>query len=79
MADVVKGEININDNTFVDGVVTVVRHAASTPFLGLFVLFTFLIAIMTACAIFVLVLAFFRRRRRRRPGSSYTIIVHPHI
>jgi hypothetical protein len=79
MADVVKGETNINDNTFVDGIVTVVQHDAMTPLLGSFILFTFLVAIIAACAIFVLVIAFFRRRRRRRLGSSYTIIVHPHI
>jgi hypothetical protein len=67
------------DNTFVDGIVTIV---SVTPFLPSELVFFFIFVLIAgiAGAILLFLLAVLdRTRRRRRSGATYTVIAHPHI
>jgi len=79
-ADRVPGEIEIDDNTFVDGAVMIL--AVSLPSFMLqwvFFFFVFIIGVIGSL-ILLLFLGFLRRRRRRKPLSRHFIVVaRPHI
>jgi hypothetical protein len=80
IADKVPGEIEIDDNTFVDGAVTIL--AVSLPSFMLqwvFFFFVFIVGVIGSL-ILLLFLGFLRRRRRRKPLSHHFIVVaRPHI
>jgi hypothetical protein len=80
IADRVPGEIEIDDNTFVDGAVMIL--AVSLPSIMLqwvFFFFVFIVGVIGSL-ILLLFLGFLRRRRRRKPLSRHFILVaRPHI
>jgi len=82
-ATIVEGDINPENNKFVDGNVTIT--AASTtqfpPYWLLLIPFM-IIAVLAGIVLIMLALIEHRRRRRRRkiPGNSdYVVLIHPHI
>ena len=79
MADVVAGETQIADNTFVDGKVTI---SSNVQFLlppeWLFFFIVVVIAGIIGAILLFLLLAL-DRIRRRRPRPTYTVMAHPHI
>jgi hypothetical protein len=77
-ADTVEGETNTEDNTFVDGTVTI------EPMLNLNVIILILIMVLLLIAsLFLLFLLWYsgkrRRRRKKQPQPYYTIASRPHI
>jgi hypothetical protein len=81
VADTVPGEVNTQDNTFVDGVVTIQSVPPVLPFsyLKVFLIFIFIIAVIGSL-ILLLFLCFIRRRRRKKPAPPrYIVLVHPHV
>lgn len=78
MADVVAGETQTADNTFIDGTVTI---SSNVPFLPPELLFFFIVVIIAGIigAILLFLLLALDRIRRRRPRPAYTVIAHPHI
>lgn len=80
VADVVKGETNLDNNIFVDGTVTILKTVPQQfPFLNIaFLIFIFIIGII-AGSILLLILGFLTIRRKKRLPRRYAIIVHPHI
>ena len=78
-AETVEGEIETDDNTFVDGTVTVLSGAQ----FPLWIIHAFLVALVFIGALVLLLfLEISRRRRKRRkrqPQSFYAIISRPHI
>ncbi len=78
VADTVEGETNTEDNTFVDGTVTI------EPMLNLNVIILILIMVLLLIAsLFLLFLLWYsgkrRRRRKKQPQPYYTIASRPHI
>jgi hypothetical protein len=78
MADVVPGETQIADNTFVDGKVTISNVLFLLPPEWLFFFIVVLIAGIIGAILLFLLLAL-DRIRRRRPRPVYTVMAHPHI
>jgi hypothetical protein len=81
VADTLPGEINTQDNAFVDGMVTIQSVPLMLPFLyfEIFLIFIFLVPIIGSL-ILLLFLYFIRRRRRKRPTPPrYIVLVHPHV
>jgi len=77
-AETVEGEIETDDNTFVDGTVTVL---SGTQF-PLWIIHAFLVGLVFIGALVLLLFLEISRRRRRRkrqPRSFYAIISRPHI
>jgi len=77
IADSVEGEINIQDNTFVDGTVAII-----CPFSISWIILILTIILVLIASLFLLFLLWYSRRRRRRkkqPQSYYTIASRPHI
>jgi len=77
-AETVEGEIETDDNTFVDGTVTVL---SGTQF-PLWIIHAFLVGLVFIGALVLLLFLEISRRRRRRkrqPQSFYAIISRPHI
>ena len=78
IADTVEGETNIEDNTFVDGTVTI-EHLFN---FNIIILILIIILVLIASLFLLFLLCYSRRRRRRRkkqPQSFYTIASRPHI
>jgi hypothetical protein len=79
IADIVEEETNIEDNTFVDGTVTI------EPLfnLNIIMIFILIIILILIASLFLLFLLYYSRKRRRRrkkqPQSYYTIASRPHI
>jgi len=81
VADRVEGETNVEDNTFIDGTVTIWPYPPFFPTLDWLIIW--IIVIIAGIAGIVLLFLIFAldrlRRRRKGPRPSYTVIVHPHI
>jgi hypothetical protein len=79
IADTVEGETNIEDNTFLDGTVTI------EPLfnLNIIVILILIIILVLIASLFLLFLLYYsqkrRRRRKKQPQSYYTIASRPHI
>ena len=82
-AEVVPGEVNTENNLFLDGQVTLQqRLAPSSTLFYVLILLLFLALLASLVLIMFLAAAFFLRRRRRRKKKSehsYIILAHPHI
>jgi hypothetical protein len=77
VADKVEGEIEIEDNTFVDGIVAILPPFPMLDWI--FLLFMFIMALIGSL-ILLLFIGYLRRRRRRKPKSPlFTVVAHPHI
>jgi len=81
-ATLVEGDINPNNNNFIDGNITIVLAPAQVvPYWVLLILFLIGLAILAGLAFIMLLLIHYSRRRRRkaRRAPRYVILVHPHI
>jgi len=81
-ATLVEGDINPNNNNFIDGNITIVLAPAQlVPYWVLLILFLMGLAILAGLAFIMLLLIHYSRRRRRkaRRAPRYVILVHPHI
>lgn len=73
----VKGEIELGDNTLVDGTVTISPYAILFVF-PWWMLLIFVLAVIASLVL--LFLLYYLRRRRKKPARRvYTVIVHPRI
>jgi hypothetical protein len=81
-AEVVPGEVNIENNVFIDGQVTLLsRPPQRFTFFFLFIP-VFLLVVVASLVLFMLIfmLGYLRRRRKKKPTRrSYVIISHPHV
>jgi hypothetical protein len=77
VAGPVKGQIEVTDNTLVDGTVTILSY---TPllFFQWWMFFVFVMAVM-ATLVLLFLLYYLMRRRKRPLRRVYTVIVHPRI
>lgn len=80
-AAIVEGDMNPNNNNFVDGSVTIVSTAAlSIPPWLLLIMFIGLAIIAGLSFLMLLLISHYRRRRRKvRREPRYVVVVHPHI
>jgi hypothetical protein len=77
VAGPVKGEIEVADNTLVDGTITISPYAPLLLF-PWWMIFIFVMAVVASLVL--LFLLYYLRRRRKRPlRRVYTVIVHPRI
>lgn len=80
-ATIGEGDVNPNNNNFVDGTVTIVSIAVPAVSYWLLLVIFIGLAIIAGLAFFLLLLiSHYRRRRRKvRRESRYVVIAHPHI
>jgi hypothetical protein len=80
VAEKVDGETRLDNNTFVDGTVTILPYPPLFPTLEWLILWiVILIGGFIGIILIFLVVWSDRIRRRRRRRTTYTVIAHPHI
>jgi len=82
VAKPVPGEVNIRDNTYVDGEVNVKGPAHVLAFPQLLILLSAAFALELIAGVFLLLFLFYssrRRRRKKKIHSYYTVVARPHI
>jgi hypothetical protein len=79
VAGPVKGEIEIYDNTYVDGAVAIMPYFSLFALQWWIFLLMFMLAVVASLVLLLLLFYLRRRRRKKPPQRVYTIIVHPHI
>jgi len=78
VADILEGETNIEDNTFLDGTVTI-EPLFNLNIIMILILIIILVLIASLFLLFLLWYSRKPRRRKRQPQSYYTIASRPHI
>jgi hypothetical protein len=79
-ADVVEGEIETEDNTLVDGTVTIFGYPMPSVIPSWrMLLFLFVVALLASLVLLLFLGYLWRRRRRKVMSSLFTVIAHPHI
>lgn len=83
-ATIVEGDINPDNNKFVDGNVTITTASTPSQFLPYYLLLIPFMIIAILAGIILMFLAWIdhgqrRRKRKTRKNPRYVIIVHPHI
>jgi hypothetical protein len=79
VAGPVKGEIEIYDNTYVDGAVAIMPYFSLFALQWWIFLLMFMLAVVASLVLLLLLFYLRRRRRKKPPQRVYTVIVHPHI
>jgi len=79
VAGPVKGEIEIYDNTYVDGAVAIMPYFSLFALSWWIFLLMFMLAVVASLVLLLLLFYLRRRRRKKPPQRVYTVIVHPHI
>jgi hypothetical protein len=83
-ATIVEGDINPNNNNFIDGQITITSAPVPARFIllpAILVLSLMGLGIMGGATTLVLFAAYYLRRRKRKTGETpqYVIVSHPHI
>lgn len=82
-ATIVEGDVNPENNNFLDGMITILSVPASfAPYSMFFIVFLTGLGILAGLAFLMLMLIYHNHRRRKRKARRaprYAIIVHPHI